>query len=68
MSAFDNANFYLNSIAPATTSLYTKLIQVTALNGLQNTYVSTHIKYQLDGNIVLYNSDIIGKASYWSAT
>ncbi len=39
----------------------------TALEESQNTYLSTHIRHNIDGYDVLYNSHVIGKDSYFWA-
>ncbi|NUJ97286.1 hypothetical protein HGA92_00690 [Candidatus Gracilibacteria bacterium] len=46
--------------------LRTKIIQGTgSISDLNKTYLSSHIRYELDGHDVIYNSDIIGKGNYW---
>ncbi len=47
-------------------NLRTKLMQTWgSILDLNKTYLSSHIKYTLDWNDVVYNSDIIGKWNYW---
>ena len=55
----------LNTIA-----LYTNLIQKidTTVDSISKIQLSTHIAYTLDGKNIVYNSDIIGKDSFWGNT
>jgi hypothetical protein len=63
---------YTPYVAPFSPSLSdyvlkTKLVQASgfSIGNLQSTYLSTHIWYTLDGNVVAYNSDIINKWNYF---
>ena len=58
-----------STVLPFTsTALLTKTTQVAwvPINPSDVNYFSTHIKYDLDGNTIVYNSDIIWKANYWN--
>jgi hypothetical protein len=56
---------WLTSIA-----LYTNLVQKpdVTVDSISKIQLSTHIAYSLDGKNVVYNSDIIGKDSFWGNT
>ncbi len=47
--------------------LHTKIKQIPwqTLANLQNYYLSTHIRYKIDGKFVDYNSDILNKNNYF---
>jgi len=50
----------------ATWPLYTQVFQDWTLSvENQKTYLSSHISYTLDGNPVVYNSDVIWMDTYW---
>jgi len=51
-------------------ALYTNLVQKpdATVDSISKIQFSTHINYTLDGKNITYNSDIIGKDSFWGNT
>nr|MDD3720112.1 hypothetical protein [Candidatus Gracilibacteria bacterium] len=73
-----NGNYinFVNNFGIATYPIYTKLLLQTgaSLSDIQNSYISTHISYNITApngvGVVtpIYNSDVYGKDSYWGVT
>lgn len=38
------------------------------IDEIDNSYISSHISYDVDGKNVTYNTDVIGKSNYWSTS
>jgi len=54
----------------ATYNLLTNLVQSpgATIDDVQSTFLSSHIGYSVNGQSVVYNSDVVGKSSYYDST
>lgn len=61
--------YYSSVVFPWNNQFYTKLLLQTwaMISGIQDSYISTHIWYNLDWKDIVYNSDVYWKTNYWGS-